>query len=204
MAKFRFKHAVMSAGKSQELARVHYNYKIKDEKILVLVPSTDNRSGVGVVAARSGETFLATSVNPGEVRVWLEENLDSSSLPACILTDETQFFKRDDIFALKEMAVIERNIPVIAYGLKSDFMNNLFEGSSACMVVAEEITQIETICSFCNKMAIMNMRFQDGKPTREGEQVLIGDEEYRQVCHYHYLQDDLEIKVTKGADRYDC
>lgn len=203
MAKFRFKHAVMSAGKSQELARVHYNYKIKGENILVLVPSTDNRSGVGVVAARSGETFLATAVNPGEVRAWLEANLDSSSLPACILTDETQFFKRDDIFALKEMAVIERNIPVIAYGLKSDFMNYMFEGSEACMVVAEEIIQIETICSFCNKRAIMNMRFQDGKPTREGEQVLIGDSEYRQVCHYHYLQDDLSIKAIKGAERYD-
>lgn len=193
MAKFRFKHAVMTAGKSQELARVHYNYKIKGEKVLVLVPSTDNRSGEGVVAARSGERLIATSVVPGTMREWLKKNLDKKDNIVCILTDETQFFKRDDIFALKELAVIGKSIPVIAYGLKSDFQSNLFEGSEACVVVAEEIIEIETVCAFCNDKAIMNMRFNDGKPTKEGQQIMIGDEEYRQVCHYHYLQDDLEI-----------
>ena len=71
MAKFKFKHAVMSAGKSQELARVRYNYIIKGEKVLVLVPSTDNRHGIGMVRARSGESFEATSVNPGEMEEWL-------------------------------------------------------------------------------------------------------------------------------------
>lgn len=194
MAKFRFKHAVMTAGKSQELARVHYNYKIKGEKVLVLVPSTDNRSGEGVVAARSGERLTATSIKPGTMRKWLEDNLDNKDDIVCILTDETQFFTKDDIFALKELAVIERDIPVIAYGLKSDFQNNLFEGSAACIVVAEELIEIETVCAFCNDKAIMNMRFNDGKPTKEGEQVMIGDEEYKQVCHYHYMQDDLEIQ----------
>lgn len=193
MAKFKFKHAVMTAGKSQELARVHYNYKIKNQKVLVLVPSTDNRAGVGTVAARSGEKIPATPVIPGQMRNWLIDNYETLKSYDCVLTDETQFFKKDDIFALKEIAVINLNVPVIAYGLKSDFQANLFEGSSACLSVAEEIIEIETVCSFCNKKAIMNMRFNNGKPIKVGEQVLIGDDEYRQVCHYHYLQEDLEI-----------
>lgn len=193
MAKFKFKHAVMTAGKSQELARVHYNYKIKNQKVLVLVPSTDNRAGVGTVAARSGEKIPATPVIPGQMRNWLIDNYETLKSYDCVLTDETQFFQKDDIFALKEIAVINLNVPVIAYGLKSDFQANLFEGSSACLAVAEEIIEIETVCSFCNKKAIMNMRFNNGKPIKIGEQVLIGDDEYRQVCHYHYLQEDLEI-----------
>lgn len=193
MAKFKFKHAVMTAGKSQELARVHYNYKIKNQKVLVLVPSTDNRAGVGKVAARSGEKIPATPVIPGQMRNWLIDNYETLKSYDCVLTDETQFFQKDDIFALKEIAVINLNVPVIAYGLKNDFQANLFEGSSACLAVAEEIIEIETVCSFCNKKAIMNMRFNNGKPIKIGEQVLIGDDEYRQVCHYHYLQEDLEI-----------
>lgn len=191
MAKFKFKHAVMTAGKSQELARVHYNYKIKDQKVLVIVPSTDNRSGEGVVAARSGEKIPAISIEPGEMRSWLNANKHLLESATCILTDETQFFMRDDIFALKEIAVVNFGIPVIAYGLKSDFKGDLFEGSAACLVVAEEIIEIETVCAFCNKKAIMNLRFNNGKPIKTGEQVLIGDNEYRQVCHYHYLQDEL-------------
>ena len=195
MAKFRFKHAVMSAGKSQELARVHYNYKVKGENIIILVPTTDNRDEVGVVSARSGERLSATALEPGEVREWIEDNFNEIEQynPACVLIDETQFFKREDIFAIKELITIKMNIPVIAYGLKNDFRNEMFEGSEACLVVAEEILEIMTVCAFCNKKAIMNMRFQDGKPAREGEQIMIGDNEYRPVCHTHYLDDTLEL-----------
>lgn len=191
MAKFKFKHAVMSAGKSQELARVNYNYCVKGENVLVLVPSTDNRHGVGKVTARSGERLDATSICPGNVRMWLTKYFKEKRDIACILIDEVQFFTRDDIFAIKELTVISNNIPVIAYGLKTDFQNNLFNGSAAALVVAEEIIEIETVCSFCNKRAIMNLRVNDGKPVREGEQVLIGDDEYLQVCHYHYNMSEL-------------
>lgn len=193
MAKFKFKHAVMSAGKSQELARVNYNYKIKGEEVLTIVPTTDNRFGVGVVTSRSGEVIPAISIQPGTMKTWLEENLNKHKNICCILIDETQFFKKEDIFALKEMAVVERNIPVIAYGLKVDFRGDLFEGSAACLSVSEEIIEIETVCAFCNSKAILNLRFHNGKPTREGEQILIGDNEYKQVCHFHYLQNDLTL-----------
>lgn len=194
MAKFKFKHAVMSAGKSQELARVHYNYNIKGEDVLVLVPSTDNRNGVGVVSARSGERLSATAVNPGDMRAWLSKYLEETEDDiVCVLIDETQFFTRDDIFSVKELCVLDREIPVIAYGLMTDFQNNLFEGSAASLIVSEEIIEIETVCAFCNKRATMNLRFNDGKPTRTGEQIQIGDEEYRPVCHSHYRRDDILI-----------
>lgn len=190
MAKFKFKHAVMRAGKSQELARVHYNYKVKEDEALVLVPTTDNRNGVGKVTARSGEELDAIAIDPGKMREFLEGDFEKyEDKIVAILLDEVQFFTREDIFALKEV-VLYKDIPVIAYGLKSDFQNNLFEGSAACMVVAEEIIEIETVCSFCNRRAIMNLRMNNGAPVREGAQIQIGDDEYLQVCHYHYLHDN--------------
>lgn len=204
MAKFRFKYGVMSAGKSQELMRNHYNYKIKNEPILIIVPSYDGENGLGIVQSRAGGLLSAHSVLPGQLKEWLKEHFkgETDSLDAfsnnavdyaCVLLDETQFFTREDIFALKEEIVMKRNIPVIAYGLKTDFQNNLFEGSKAAFIVAEEIGEIETICAFCNKKAIMNMRFNEGKPVRTGEQILIGQDEYRPVCHNHFLDDEIEI-----------
>lgn len=191
MAKFKFKHAVMRAGKSQELARVHFNYKVKGDKALVIVPTTDNRNGIGKVTARSGEELDAIAIEPGSMREFINTNFkEYEDEVVAVLLDEVQFFTRDDIFALKEI-VLYKDIPVIAYGLKTDFQNNLFEGSEACLVVAEEIIEIETVCSFCNRRAIMNLRMCDGKPVWEGEQIQIGDEEYMQVCHYHYLHDNI-------------
>lgn len=186
MAKFKFKHAVMRAGKSQELARVAYNYKVKGDETLVIVPSTDNRHGVGKVTARSGEQLDAIAIEPNSMREFLDDYFTKETNIVAILVDEVQFFTKEDIFALKEV-VLYRDIPVIAYGLKTDFQNNLFEGSAAALVVAEGIYEIETVCSFCNKLAIMNLRMNDGKPVREGEQIQIGDDEYLQVCHYHYI-----------------
>ncbi len=91
---------------------------------------------------------------------------------------------------LKEFFVIENNVPIIAYGLKTDFQNNLFEGTMACLTLAEEIKEIENICKFCNKKAIMNMRIDEsGKKVKEGKQVDIGgNDKYIAVCHYHYLK----------------
>lgn len=82
---------------------------------------------------------------------------------------------------------MKRNVPVIAYGLKTDFKNDLFEGSKACLIYAEEIIEIETECKYCNRKAIMNQRTQGGKPVRTGKQIVLGDNEYVQVCNEHWL-----------------
>lgn len=197
MAKFRFKYGVMSAGKSQELMRTHYNYKIKNEPILLIVPSYEGENGIGIIQSRAGGLLSAYSVLPGQLKTWLDEHFNDVEDYTCVLLDETQFFTREDIFALKEEIVIKRNIPVIAYGLKTDFQNNLFEGSAAAFIVAEELDEIETICAFCNKKAIMNMRFNEGVPVRKGEQILIGQDEYRPVCNKHFLDDTLIIPVKE-------
>lgn len=199
MAEFKFTHAVMSAGKTRELARIRYIHQEKGQHVVVAVPSTDNRHGEGVVKARSGENFSAYSVEPGKMKDWINllldeiEKIGKGAKIDCILIDETQFFTKEDIFAIKEIAVLNNKIPVKAFGLKSDFKNQIFEGAQAALVVAESIEEIETMCAFCNDKAIMNLRFQDGKPVRKGEQIQIGDEEYRPVCHKHYLNDNLTI-----------
>lgn len=195
MAKFRFKYGVMTAGKSQELLRTHYNYKNKQQEVLLLVPSYEEKNGVGIVHSRAGGLLEAHSVIPGKLNEWLKSHFAEKRDYVCVLIDETQFFTREDIFSLKEEIVIKQDIPVIAYGLKTDFQNNLFEGSQAAFIVAEEIDEIETVCAFCNKRAIMNLRFNEGIPVKEGVQVLIGQEEYRPVCHEHFL--DNTIRITQ-------
>ena len=193
MAKFRFKYGVMTAGKSQELLRTHYNYKNKNEEVLVIVPSYEGKDGIGIVQSRAGGLLSAYSVMPGKLKDWLKEHFAEEKDYACILLDETQFFTKEDIFALKEEIVLKKDIPVIAYGLKADFQNNLFEGSKAAFVVAEELNEIETVCAFCNRKAIMNIRFNEGKPVKEGAQILIGQDEYRPVCHEHFIDDSIRI-----------
>lgn len=206
MGEFTFKHAVMTAGKSRDLARVHYTYRQKGEQVVVFVPSTDTRSGSGFVRARSGEEISAYSVVPGELKktflMYLEglEKISPDSDLSCILMDEVQFFTREDIFAIKELACINRGIPVIAYGLKSDFRNEMFTGAAAAMIVAENIQEIETICAFCNDKAIMNMRFENGSPVKDGKQIQIGDEEYRPVCHYHYNSSSTKIEAENDLE----
>lgn len=207
MAEFTFKHAVMTAGKSRELARIHYTFNQKGHLALVIIPTTDTRAkGKQAVIARSGEEVSAIAVEPGEMKETLEsvmsiiDDSHARDKVRCILIDEVQFFKKEDIFAIKEIACLKRNIPVMAFGLKSDFQNNMFEGSSASLVVAERIEEIETMCAFCNEKAIMNMRFKDGAPIKEGEQVQIGDEEYKPVCHKHYNDETIRIKANKSED----
>lgn len=197
MAIFKFKYGVMTAGKSQELLRTHYNYKNKGEEVLVIVPSYERKDGIGIVQSRAGGLLSANSVMPGELKTWLKNHFEEERDYACVLLDETQFFTKEDIFALKEKVVIKNNIEVIAYGLKTDFQNSLFEGSQTAFIVAEEINEIETICAFCNNKAIMNIRFNEGKPVKEGAQILIGQDEYRPVCHKHFIDDT--VRINQGG-----
>lgn len=203
MAKFKFKYAVMTAGKSRELARIRYVYLNNGLYVLTIVPKTDDRDEdlAGFVESRSGEKFFAYQVKIGKMREWFKVFLEGfkkvngeNNKIDCILIDEVQFFTKEDIHAIKEMACLERDIPVIAFGLRSDFRNEMFEGTAAAFTVAEECEEIETLCAFCTDKAIMNLRFKDGVPVRQGKQIQIGDNEYRPVCHKHYLDDTLVIE----------
>jgi thymidine kinase len=187
MAKFKFKYGTMGAGKSQELLRTLYNYNSRGDKVLVLTSKIDDRYGVGKVTSRTGDSKEAIAISSMED---IKKVCDLKDNPVCVLIDEVQFFKKEWLEKLKEFFVIEHNIPIIAYGLKVDFLNNLFEGTMACFTLAEEIHEIENICKFCNKKAIMNMRVdENGKKVAEGKQVDIGgNDKYIAVCHYHYIK----------------
>lgn len=104
----------------------------------------------------------------------------------CILIDEAQFLKKHHIIELARV-VDDLNIPVMAFGLKNDFSNELFEGSKYLLIYADKIEEIKTICWFCHKKATMNLRFHEGKPVYQGEQIQIGgNESYLPVCRRCY------------------
>lgn len=191
MAKFKFKYGVMNSGKSQELLRIWYSYTggdINCKSVLVLAPEHDNRHGIGKVTTRAGQQIPARVISESTPVSHYLDNTEVLQHIECVLVDEAQFLSKQNIFDLKEFCVYH-NIPVIAFGLLTDFQNNLFEGSQACLVVAEEISEVETICSKCRKKAIMNMRIDEhGNKLEQGEQVQIGgNESYVPVCHYHWL-----------------
>jgi len=110
----------------------------------------------------------------------------------CVLIDEAQFLKKEHVLQLIKI-VDELNIPVMAFGLKNDFRNELFEGSKYLLIYADKIEEMKTICWFCPHKATMNLRIHNGKPVYEGEQVQIGgNESYYPVCRKHYFHPQLK------------
>lgn len=188
MAKFKYKYGVMNSGKSQELLRVVYNYQEKGQNVLVLTSPTDDRFGIGVVKTRSGNKTDAFALNTiGELYNIIQSDTYLQLNPACVLIDEVQFFNKELINEIKRYFVIENNIPVIAYGLRSTFNGDLFEGSSACFAIADDVSEIETVCTYCNKKAVMNLLLKEVANKEANGDILIGDEAYKPVCYKHWL-----------------
>ena len=179
MAKLYFRYGAMGAGKSIELLKVAYNYEERNQKVLLFTPMCDNRNGVGNITTRIGISKKACVIT---------ENLNLynyvyklTEKPDAILVDEAQFLSRNNVYQLSDI-VDYLDIPVICYGLKTDFRCELFEGSKALLEICDSIEEIKTICE-CGKKAIINMRLVDGKPTTKGDQIFIGgNEAYKSVC----------------------
>ncbi|MCC9681269.1 thymidine kinase, partial [Streptococcus agalactiae] len=107
--------------------------------------------------------------------------------PYCILIDECQFLSKKNVYDLARV-VDDLDVPVMAFGLKNDFQNNLFEGSKHLLLLADKIDEIKTICQYCSKKATMVLRTENGKPVYEGDQIQIGgNETYIPVCRKHYF-----------------
>lgn len=186
MAKLFFKYGTMKSGKTTHLLMTAHNYTSQGKEVMIFTSCQDDRWGKAKVRSRIGIQKEARIVTPNlfhEISAYASAN-DIS----CILVDEAQFLTKEDILGFATVVDV-MNIPVICYGLKNDFQNNLFEGSKALLEYADEIELIKTVCEFenCNKRATMNMRLLDGKPVIDGEQIQIGDEEYVPLCRKHYF-----------------
>lgn len=191
MAQLYFRYGAMNSGKSIEIIKVAHNYEEQGKSVIIMTSALDTREEFGTVASRVGLQREAEVIFDNSNVFEMVNEIDPDV--SCILVDEAQFLKREHIRQLTRI-VDELGIPVIAFGLKNDFQNNLFEGSQALLEYADKIEEMKTICWFCGRKAIMNMRIHDGKPVYEGEQVQVGgNESYYPVCRFHYYSPDLTL-----------
>ena len=185
MAQLYYRYSTMNAGKSIELIKVAYNYEERGKQVLTLIPSVDDRYGVGVITSRIGIQREALVVNEDTniLELYIREN-EKRKLD-CVLIDECQFLKKHHVQELVEI-VDSCDVPVLAYGLKNDFRNELFEGSYYMLIYADKIEEIKTIC-WCGRKATMVARVIDGRVVKQGEQVVIGGNDmYVSLCRKHY------------------
>ncbi len=179
MAKLFFRYSAMNAGKSTSLLQIAYNYEEQGQRVQLYTAGIDDREGVGVIASRLGLQRPA-SIFDASTNFW--DSLQGESALACVLIDESQFLTPAQVRQLHQLAHT-RNIPVICFGLRSDFQGKPFDGAAYLLTLADDLEEIKTICA-CGRKATMNIRLNDaGQRVREGEQVEIGgNNRYQQVC----------------------
>jgi thymidine kinase len=185
MAQLYYRYSTMNAGKSIELIKVAYNYEERGKRVLVFTPAIDDRSGVGIISSRIGiqRDALPISDETNLLDVFMKEN--AKETVDCVLVDECQFLRKHHIQELVEI-VDSCDVPVLAYGLKNDFRNELFEGSYYMLIYADKIEEIKTIC-WCGRKATMVARVVDGKFVKEGQQIVVGGlDMYISLCRKHY------------------
>ena len=188
MAKLYFYYSTMNAGKSTVLLQSSYNYRERGMRTLVFAPEIDQRFGSRRVSSRIGLTAdsIPFSATDNLFRMIEKEHRDDHV--HCVLIDEAQFLTKNQVRQLSDVCD-SLEIPVLAYGLRTDFQGNLFEGSQHLLAWADTLTEIKTICH-CGRKATMVLRVDaDGVPVREGEQIQIGgNERYVTVCRQHFKQ----------------
>lgn len=185
MAKLYFYYSAMNAGKSTMLLQSAYNYQERHLKTLILLPAIGIKDQANIVSSRIGLSSPATIINKNDNLFELINN-DYS----CILIDEAQFLTKQQVYQLAD--VVDRlNIPVLCYGIRSDFQAEAFEGSIYLLTLADHLIEIKTICH-CGSKATMNLRIDaDGKPVKQGSQVLIGgNDHYIATCRKHFNLND--------------
>jgi thymidine kinase len=188
MAKLYFNYSAMNAGKSTALLQASFNYRERGMRTIVYTAAIDDRVAKGVVASRIGLKGEARSFDEA---VDLFKDIDGahkSDRIACIFVDEAQFLSKPHVLQLASI-VDDLRIPVLCYGLRTDFRGDLFEGSRWLLALADEINELKTICA-CGAKATMNLRIdKDGRAVREGESIEIGgDDRYVALCRRHFFE----------------
>ena len=186
MAKLYFYFSSMNAGKSTALLQASYNYRERGMSTVVLTPSIDDRYGTGRVTSRIGLESDALILESGEDVFLRIKNFCETEPVHCVLVDEAQFLTRAQVFGLGKICD-DLDIPVLAYGLRTDFQGEPFEGSKYLLAIADNLKEIKAIC-YCGSKATMVVRLDDsGNVVTDGDSVDIGgNEKYVSMCRKHF------------------
>ncbi|HVK50332.1 MAG TPA: thymidine kinase [Pseudoxanthomonas sp.] len=196
MAKLYFYYSAMNAGKTTTLLQSAHNYRERGMRVLILTPRLDHRAGSGVVASRIGLKAEGTAfTQEADLEHLIHDDIARHGKLDCVLVDEAQFLSRAQVWQLSEV-VDELRIPVLCYGLRTDFRGELFEGSQYLLAWADEMSEIKTICH-TGKKATMTVRVDDeGRAVQDGPQVEIGgNERYVSVSRAEFK------KIARGEGR---
>ncbi|MCU0854258.1 MAG: thymidine kinase [Rhodobacteraceae bacterium] len=188
MAKLYFTYSTMNAGKSTLLLQASYNYRERGMNTYLLTYAFDTRAGDGVIGSRIGISEPAETFGEGDDLFERLRARQAFGPLACVFVDEAQFLEPAQVWQLAR-AVDDLGLPVMCYGLRVDFLGNLFPGSATLLALADEMREARTIC-FCGKKATMVVRKDaDGRVLTAGEQIAIGgNDRYESLCRRHWRE----------------
>jgi len=193
MAKLYFRYGTVGSAKTLNLLAVAHNYRQQGKSVILVKPELDIRFGRESIRSRAGLEMAADLLVAPTTKL-LEQNWEGVD---CILVDEAQFLSSHHIEELRELTLV-KSIPVICYGLRTDFKTRLFEGSRRLMEIADSIEEVKATCHYCHRKSILNLRHVDGVATLDGPTVLVGAEErYYPVCSSCYNREISE--ATAGS-----
>lgn len=185
MAKLYFNYSTMNAGKSTVLLQASHNYNERGMGTLLLTADLDDRAGVGRIGSRIGLDAPAETFAPGQDLFAFVQKARRPRELHCILVDEAQFLEEEQVWQLARVAD-DLGIPVMCYGLRTDFQGRLFPGSAALLALADNLREVRTIC-WCGSKATMVVRLDAGGLVQEdGDQIAIGDDIYVSLCRKHW------------------
>lgn len=204
MAKLYFHYSAMNAGKSTILLQAAHNYHERGMQTLLLTAAVDNRHGRNRITSRIGLEAQALAFAAGDDLFAMVAAEHAARPLSCVLIDEAQFLTEDQVWQLAELADA-LGLPVMCYGLRTDFRGKLFAGSAALLAIADQLREIRTIC-WCGRKASMVLRLDaEGRPVHEGAQVVIGgNERYVSLCRQHWKSASLDATTpSEEGDRPD-
>ena len=195
MAKLYFKYGAMGSSKTAQALITKYNYEENDMKVWLLKPSADTRDGASILRSRIG-LEAQTEISPPEANIYDRYVADHVGKCDAVIVDECQFLTPEQIDQLRQI-VDDFNVPVMCFGLRTDFQTKLFPGSLRLMELADAIEEIKTMCD-CGTKATVNARISDGYIVTEGAQVVLGGNDcYIAMCHRCYIRGIREHKKIK-------
>ena len=189
MSSLYFYYSAMNAGKTTNLLQAAYNYQERGMSVILLTPACDSRYGTGVIASRIGLSAQAIIIDSNtDLFKLVFEKIKKNKNIKCILIDEVHFLKKTQIKQLSSIT-IKLNLPVLAYGLRSDFRGEPFKSTQYLLAIADKLVEMKTICH-CGRKATMNIRIdENGNRIKKGTQILVGgNERYMSVCRYHFFK----------------